>query len=376
VNRSDAPRSQRRMTFLQALVDAPGRLSHWVSGRTTEMPRSPLERSELAAMVRASPRANGVLSLERDLRVFGDQKGAITFAGSGRTAFACGGIHGPETTHVLRAFTDSLATSGYRRALLFPIGEEERTDCREGGFPSVRAGMEAFIKRDDYSLRGKRYVDLRQMLNRATKRHNLQAWEVHPPVGREALESIHREWLLERPTWTPMALVVGSPSLNLPLGRRYFAVGDAESKVPCAFISLASGWNGSGWGVDVMARNPSAPAGAMELVISEAMTTLFDEEAAFFSLGAAPLFSGPSPQLRPTHPLERAMGWIYASRLANRFFHFNALARFKMKFAPSWVPVYIGLWPRPSIRALYGGCRMWGLFGSAHLDPIEAEPLR
>ena len=165
-----------------------------------------------------------------------------------------------------------------------------------------------------------------------------------------------------------MALVVGSPSFDAPLGRRYFAVGDGSEGTPCAFISLGPGWSGRGWGLDVMARDPDAPAGAMELLITQAATRVFEEGAQHFSLGAAPLFAGPKNRVRAEHYLETMMQWIFQSRLANRFFHFESLARFKMKFAPTWQPVFIGIWPRPSIRALYGGCRMWGLFGRAHMD--------
>ena len=331
---------------------------------------------ELADMVRQSPRANGVLSLEQGLQIFGDEQGALSWAGSGRTAFACGGVHGTNSTALLKDFSQELRSAGYGRALLFPIGEDERSSCMAGGFPSVRAGMEAFIRKETFHLKGKHFVDLRQMLNRAQKRHDLTVWEVNPVDGIHPLNQVYERWLLKRPTWTPMALVVGTPSFQAPLGRRYFAVGHRNEREPKAFISLGPGWDGRGWGLDVMARDPNAPAGAMELVITRAATQLFDEGVEFFSLGAAPLFAGPHPALKPTHTLERIMGWIYASRLANRFFHFEALARFKMKFAPTWNPVFIGLWPRPSIRALYAGCRMWGLFGEAHLDPFESKTLR
>jgi phosphatidylglycerol lysyltransferase len=272
---------------------------------------------------------------------------------------------------VLNAFSARLKASGYRRALLFPIHETEREACRAGHFPSLRVGMEAFLAKETFGLGGKRYVDLRQMLNRAKKRYGLAVWEVHPPQGKAGLETLHGRWLLTRPTWKPMALVVGSPCLDAPLGRRFFAVGQQGSGVAQAFISVAPGWSGGGWGLDVMARDPGAGAGAMELVITETIERLFDEGAKVFSLGAVPLYPGPSEGRGVPHRLERVMGWIYRSRLTNRFFHFKALARFKMKFAPRWDPVYIGIWPKPSIRALYGACRMWGLFGEAHLDSPE-----
>jgi phosphatidylglycerol lysyltransferase len=319
-------------------------------------------------MVARAPRANGALSLEPGLRIFGGPSGAVTWAGSGRTAFAAGGVLGENREGMLRGFSSSLKAAGYRRALLFPLQEDEREACQAGHFPSIHVGMEAFLTNETFGLAGKRYVDLRQMLNRAKKRHGLAVWEVHPPKGREGLEALHGRWLLTRPTWKPMALVVGSPCFDAPLGRRYFAVGAQGSGVAQAFITVTPGWSGDGWGLDVMARDPGASAGAMELVITETIGRLFDEGANLFSLGAAPLYPGPGKAAGGSHRLERIMGWIYRNALANRFFHFKALARFKMKFAPQWEPVYIGMWPKPSFRALYGACRMWGLFGEARLD--------
>ena len=369
MNSSEGSSVTRRATLLQWLVDAPGRLSHWLTPRRPPLPPSTLNLTDIAGMVRDSPRSNGVLSLEQGLRIYGDSDAALTWAGSARTAFACGGVHGSRTVPMLREFTNALRESGYRRALLFPIDQGERADCLEGGFPSVRVGMEALLRKDTFHLQGKSFVDLRQMLNRAKKRYQLDVWEVDPSTGVEDLHAVYQRWLLQKPTWTPMALVVGSPSFDTPLGRRYFAVGDRHDRRAKAFISLGPGWQGRGWGLDVMARDPDAPAGAMEFLITRAASQVFDEGAEHFSLGAAPLYAGPHPALKPAHQLERIMGWIFASRIAKRFFHFKALARFKMKFSPTWTPVYIGIWPRPSIRALYGGCRMWGLFGQAHQDP-------
>lgn len=358
--------TQRSISFLQHLLDLPGRLGHALRPAPAPLPAATLEAPRFAQLVRQSPRANGILSLEPQLTRFGTPDAALAWAGSGRTAFAAGGVHGSDPAQLLKDFTCSLRTAGYRQALLFPVGHQERVSVQSGGFPSLRVGSEAFLSRNTFSLVGKGFVDLRQMLNRATKRYGLSVWEL--PVGSDfsPLAGLHQRWLHTRPTWRPMALVVGSPAFEAPLGRRYFAVGDAAEGRPQAFITLAPGWDGRGWGVDVMARDPDAGAGAMELLMTETARQLFEEGAEQVSLGAAPLYGD---GVMPEGMIEKLMRGIYRNPLANHVFHFQALMRFKMKFRPTWRPVYIGMWPRPTLRVLYCGCRMWGLFGQARLDP-------
>ena len=142
-----------------------------------------------------------------------------------------------------------------------------------------------------------------------------------------------------------------------------------------AFVTLTPGWAGRGMGLDVMARTPKAPAGTMELLLIATMEQVFDEGIEFVSLGACPMAE--------RHPLDgsdpRLLRWIfrtlYRSRIGNRLFNFRSLAHFKAKFSPRWEPLYIAGWPRLTVRSLYTGCRMWGLFGRPALDRSARQSL-
>ena len=103
-------------------------------------------RSDLAEVVARSPRGNGYLSLEPDLAVFRHEHGVVTWAASGRTAFAVGGVHGAqEPAQLLRAFRDHVVSAGFGQVLLFPVSELERETLHSAGFQSLMVGAAATV---------------------------------------------------------------------------------------------------------------------------------------------------------------------------------------------------------------------------------------
>ncbi|PIE16416.1 MAG: hypothetical protein CSA66_07355 [Proteobacteria bacterium] len=319
--------------------------------------------------MRASPRANGYLSLEPGLRRFTSDHGLMTWAASKRHAFAVGGLHATgDPTRLLVDFRERLASARYRRALLFPVATEERAAAAAAGFRSLMVGAEAFVDLAGFSLAGKARADLRQMVNRGKKRYGVAVDEVRPAdAGGGDLRSLYRHWLAARPLEDPMALLIGTPCFDRPLSRRYLVARVPDRPDPVAFVTLTPGWGGEGWGVDVMAREPSAPAGAMDVLLTEAITRMGDEGARVISLGACPMAERTPIAWPESRLLRGVFRWLYASRLGNRLFPFLSLARYKDKFNPRWEAVHISAWPKMSVWALYAGCRMWGLFGSPPL---------
>lgn len=323
-------------------------------------------RSDLAEVVARSPRGNGYLSLEPDLAVFRHEHGVVTWAASGRTAFAVGGVHGAqEPAQLLRAFRDHVVSAGFGQVLLFPVSELERETLHSAGFQSLMVGAEAFVDPSRFSVSGGRMADLRQMLNRGRARFGLRAQEVDVKDAGVSMLDVYGEWLSARPAGHRLQLLVGTPRLDEPLGRRYFVARDDERAH--AMVTLTPGWGGAGYGLDVMARSPDAAAGAMEVALAGAIETLGIEGVEMLSLGACPMFEATQERDVERPVLRSILRWIYRSRCTRQLFAFESLPRFKAKFGPTWEPSYIAAWPRVGVRSLYAGCRMWGLFGPRSL---------
>ena len=130
---------------------------------------------------------------------------------------------------------------------------------------------------------------------------------------------------------------------------------------------MTPGWGGKGYGLDVLARHPQAPPGAVDLLISESLFSLQQEGIEVFSLGSCPLIETGELERDDPRSLRWAFRLLRDKSWGNHIFRFQSLFRFKEKFDPRWEPIYIAGWPNIGFRTLYAGCRMWGLFGPPRL---------
>lgn len=371
------PRRRHPGAALRAIARAPGVVADALSGRAdaARVPDADLTPEEIARYVVASPRANAYLSVEPDLRAFRTGDGLLTWGASRRHAFVAGGVHARgDAARLLTDFRDALAGAGYRKALVFPVAEPERAALREAGFRGLCVGSEAFVDLEGFDLGGKAHADLRQMVNRGTKRYGIEVVEVPRERAAADLAHLYAHWLAARPLEDPMALLIGTPCFDRAAGRRFLAARAGDREAPVAFITLTPGWDGEGYGVDVMAREPGAPAGAMDVLLTGAIRMLQEEGKRVLSLGACPMAER-TPIPGPDKPLlRRIFRWLYRSRLGNRLFPFESLARYKDKFDPRWEPVSLSAWPKMNAWTLYVGCRLWGLFGSPPLVRLPGAP--
>jgi hypothetical protein len=357
---------------LRWLGNVPGRLGDAAlpSADPARVPELPLAPGALEAIVRRSPRGNGYLSLEPGLRTFATDDGALTWAAAPRHALAVGGVHViGDGQRLLTAFREALAVARFSKVMLFPVATGERRLLRSAGFRSLAVGAEAFVDTADFTLAGRKHADLRQMVNRGVKRYGVRVEEVSVAHRGASLDHLYHHWLDARPLADPMALLIGTPCFERPLGRRYFAARVPDRPNPVAFVTVTPGWQGAGWGVDVMAREPDAPAGAMDVLLTEVITRLADEGADVVSLGACPMAERTPLPRQDSRFLRWVFRWLYRGWIGNRLFPFHSLAHYKDKFAPRWEAVHLASWPRLNVWSLYAGCRMWGLFGSPPLLP-------
>lgn len=359
--------------------------------------------AEFREAISASRQANAWLSLEPGLWTQVYDEGVITWAYAGRTAMVVGGLHGPRPRAALERFMHDARAVGFRRVMVFPVGPEDEGAVRGAGCQLICSGSEAIVALRDFTLRGRRFADLRQMRNRARRRHRLEIIELRGQARREARDELlhdYADWRASRRQRHPMRLLVGSTGWQSPElfddalpaaspGRRVFAAryagthaSDRRDDRPssdnyAAFATFVPADRGRTWGLDVMSRPQNAPAGTMELLLSEAMRTFAEEGADYVSLGANPMavaeVDGPQDGPKWLTPF---FDWLYRSRTGNSLFNFVNLHRFKVKFGGVDRPVSFAIWPRVSPLALYIGCGMWGLFGPSWAEPKSRDDLQ
>ncbi len=329
----------------------------WFLDRLEPTPDGPsvpaLADVALRERIRAEARwPEAQLALEPQLQVHTDGAGVLGYEVRGSTVFGIGGLNTADVPSLLRSFVAS-AGKGARRHLLFPVREEERAAVHDAGFGTLQVGVEGWLDLTDLTWSGRRYQHVRHLRNKA-QRLGVTCAEVDPATVAVELSAIHADWLRsKRPSWR-MKLLVGSPGLDRPGDRRYFAA-RTEGRVE-AFLTLLPGADGQ-WGIDVMCRRPDGAKGTMEHLILHATSCLQAEGAATLSLGPCPMADVVSPGF-----LGGVFRALYGSRLGNQLFGFQNLHVFKQKFRPRWEPVYFAAAPRLGIFELYAGCRMWGLY--------------
>lgn len=298
----------------------------------------------------------GYLALEEGLFSHGSGQEQVHFAQRAGTAFAVG-VSGLKQ-ELLTGFLKARRRAGLRRVLLFPLLGADEQQALDAGFSTMRVGQEASLDLKKFGTSGGAMADLRQMLNRAKRRYEIRVSEESPQSLAPEAEGLYRDWLASRVQNQPMSVLVGSPGFERPTGRRYFSARGPSGQL-VAFVTVVPGYFGEGSGIDVLARQPTAPAGAMELLLVKIAETLAEDGQSRLSLGCVPLRGVDASD----HPLlGRLMKQIHDTRLGNRLFPFQGLGTFKDKFRPDWQDVSMGAWPRLDALALYEGCSLWGLF--------------
>ena len=154
----------------------------------------------------------------------------------------------------------------------------------------------------------------------------------HSPL-RKAMEGIIGRWKQSR-GMAPMGFLVDVQPFEHAEERRYVAVEMDGNLV--AFLAAVPVYARSGWLLEDLMRDPSAPNGAVELAIDFVMRILQDEGSHYVTLGLAPLAG--------------SHGWMRAIREWTRaLYDFEGLRAFKAKLRPhDWEPIFLAYPERAS----------------------------
>ena len=294
----------------------------------------------------------GWLALQRGLHTVGDAQTWASFAMRGATVLAVGGVHGADREAAFTRFRDETRALGVRRQAVYPVREPDLSAAAAAGFSTIPVGVESWVPLREFTLRGKRYADLRQMRNRA-RRHGVVVREVEPKgLSQELQETWHASTAARGVPWR-IRWLSGEPDFDALWGRRTFvALHEAEVQ---AFCTLLPGSRGQ-VSLDVLCRSPAARPGSVELLLVETLTRLQQEGLQHVSLGPCPL-AGPAQALGGGWG--SAFRWAWGSRFGDKWFGFRRLMSFKEKFRPSHEPVHLALAPQLTAFSLYLVARIW-----------------
>jgi lysylphosphatidylglycerol synthetase-like protein (DUF2156 family) len=217
-----------------------------------------------------------------------DIPGVIAYREAGRYWVQFGGpFAAPENREpLLRAFLDRAARQR-RKVVAVALQRADAGLYAMNGFVVNQIGSTYAVDLTRFSMRGKRFVRLRNKVSRAS-RAGLQIAEVDATDWSENVQAIDAAWLHDKGRHVKeLEFLVGEIGGEAQRFRRMFA-GVIDGK-PVAYVSYAPAFGTrSGWLHDLSRRIPDAPPGVMEAINVQAITTFQAEGADWLHFGFTP----------------------------------------------------------------------------------------
>jgi lysylphosphatidylglycerol synthetase-like protein (DUF2156 family) len=217
---------------------------------------------------------------------------------------------------------------------------------------SMVIGEDTVLNPSSYSMKGKRWQDVRSSINRADRlgvRSVWTDWASLTPAERRQIEEISEEWVADRRLPELGFTLGGLRELRDPEVKLMLAVG------PGGQIEGVTSWLPSrrdgdviGLTLDFMRRRSGSMNGVMEFLIAAVATAAQQRGLEFVSLSVAPLASGAT--VEETDGVRQLLEAI--SRILEPAYGFASLAAFKMKFEPSVLPVVLAYPDAVSLPAI------------------------
>ncbi|MBF4461873.1 MULTISPECIES: bifunctional lysylphosphatidylglycerol flippase/synthetase MprF [unclassified Rathayibacter] len=242
----------------------------------------------------------------------------------------------------------------------------------ELGWSRVSVGEETIIELGNFELTGKHWQKVRYPLNRGIKLGIEAVWTSWPELSlgmASQIVDLSERWVAEK----------ALPEMGFTLG------GIEEVRDPDVALLLAVGPDGVlqgvtswlpvhregrivGWTLDFMRRSDDAMPGIMEFLIASAALHAQEEGAEMLSLSGAPLATAPVAEgEEPPEPTALSRLLEFLSRTLEPAYGFTSLFRFKAKFHPR----YVGLWMAyPDALQLP---RIGAALGRAYLPDLTAR---
>jgi lysylphosphatidylglycerol synthetase-like protein (DUF2156 family) len=274
--------------------------------------------------------------------------GVVTYREAGRRLVQFGGPVGDPA--LLQRFTD-FARSRRRKVVAIQVQAHDVPVYEAAGYTVNQVGASYAVDLSRFTLRGKKFVRLRNKISRAA-RSGLIVKEVNQPDWDDRMRALDRRWLESKGKHAKeLEFLVGEYGGEHQPHRRLF-IGTIDGDL-AGYVSYSPAYGSKpGWLHDLSRRLPDGPPGVMEAVNSTAIETFRSEGAAWLHFGFTP-FTGLSEDFDTT----TRSGWFawlvrqLAARGAAVYPAATQLA-YKEKWAPhAVIPEYVAFQGR---AGLYG----------------------
>lgn len=234
-----------------------------------------------------------------------------------------------ELEQVVRAFVHAARQAG-KRCCFFATEERLRSGAGEA-LRSLAIGEQPNWDPRHWPEILAQHRSLREQLRRARAKgvqiRLLDSAELARGKTHDQLARIAERWLNAR-SMAPMGFLVRLEPFSFPSARRCF-VAEIDGRA-LAFAGVIPVPRRDGWFLEDLARDPSAPNGASELLVDAVMRWASAEGSSFLTFGLTPL-SGSLPR------------WLRLVRRSTTFLYdFEGLRAYKSKFRPlDWSPIFL-----------------------------------
>ncbi|HYP86579.1 MAG TPA: DUF2156 domain-containing protein [Polyangiaceae bacterium] len=279
--------------------------------------------------------ATAFQTLEQGYRYFFEAEGCVAYVDTGRAWVVAGAPIAPssEIASLLASFLAS-AHAARRRVCLFAT--EERLQQLAGEqLRALRIGEQPVWDPGQWPDILRRRRSLREQLRRARAKgvvvREIAAGELELGSTRERIARVAERWQNTR-QMAPMDFLVRLELFSFTADRRCFVAEQAGRVVGVAGVVPVPAR--SGWFVEDLVRDPTAPNGTIELLIDCVMRWASEHDCRWLTLGLAPLAGDVSPLLRAA----RASGEL--------LYDFKGLRSYKGKLEPeAWLPIFLSYPP-------------------------------
>ncbi|MPZ82116.1 MAG: DUF2156 domain-containing protein [Actinophytocola sp.] len=225
--------------------------------------------------------------------------GVVAYRRSGRYLVVFGAPFGPDPAALLRAFT-AHARSLRCRVVAIQAQESDVDTYVDEGYTVNQVGASYAVSLDAFTLRGSRFVRLRNKISRAT-RGGLVVAEVGQPSWHSRMVALDEEWLRGKGKHAkPLEFLVGEYGGPMQECRRLFA-GTIDGEL-AGYISYSPAYGTRpGWLHDLSRRRPTVPPGVMEAINAAAISCFRSEGTPWLHFGFTPFTGLTGAHEHPSH---------------------------------------------------------------------------
>ncbi|MDP5227663.1 MULTISPECIES: phosphatidylglycerol lysyltransferase domain-containing protein [Arthrobacter] len=215
------------------------------------------------------------------------------------------------------------------------------------GWRTMSVGEETVVHTPDFSLKGKHWQSIRTSLNKAVREGRTTVWTSWAELSFAAtteIVAISEAWMAENRLPEMGFTLGGVDELKDPDVRLMLAL-DADGRIEAvtSWMPIQDAGETVGWTLDFMRRSPESSNGVMEFLIASSALYMQEQGFRYMSLSGAPLATKPLAPGEEAEPagagVDAFLGWL--SRTLEPAYGFSSLFRFKAKFHPEYVTLYM-----------------------------------